>query len=54
MAAGDSSEAQDEAEKLLKEDEKVDDGGSTKKKERKLVLYHWTQSFSSQKVRDVR
>ncbi|KAI4879030.1 hypothetical protein NFI96_023432 [Prochilodus magdalenae] len=54
MATGGSNEAQDEKEMLLKKDEgqeKQELTESTKKKECKLVLYHWTQSFSSQKVR---
>ncbi|XP_026877202.2 ganglioside-induced differentiation-associated protein 1 [Electrophorus electricus] len=57
MAAVNSREAQDEKEILLKPESDPDmpkDGtaaASTSQKESKLVLYHWTQSFSSQKVR---
>ncbi|XP_076868978.1 ganglioside-induced differentiation-associated protein 1 [Brachyhypopomus gauderio] len=58
MATDASNESQEEKEILLKNDaaqEMLQDSGAaienTKKKESKLVLYHWTQSFSSQKVR---
>ncbi|XP_059380497.1 ganglioside-induced differentiation-associated protein 1-like isoform X3 [Carassius carassius] len=47
--------SQDEKEILIKKDAMSQDTGEvvekTKNKESKLVLYHWTQSFSSQKVR---
>lgn len=49
--------AQDEKQSLLQEESGAEmlKGGeakmdSTQKKDSKLVLYHWTQSFSSQKV----
>lgn len=49
--------AQDEKESLLQEETgaemlKTSEAAmeSSKKKESKLILYHWTQSFSSQKV----
>ncbi|XP_030625658.1 ganglioside-induced differentiation-associated protein 1 [Chanos chanos] len=58
MAAENSNESQDEKETLIKTDrvkEVPNDSGtiveSTKNNDSKLILYHWTQSFSSQKVR---
>lgn len=54
MAEENIGESQDEKEILIKKD--THDSGevveSTKNKESKLILYHWTQSFSSQKVSD--
>lgn len=53
MAVENIGESQDEKEILIKKD--AQDSGeiveSTKTKASKLILYHWTQSFSSQKVR---
>ncbi|XP_052452195.1 ganglioside-induced differentiation-associated protein 1-like isoform X3 [Carassius gibelio] len=55
MAVENIGESQDEKEILLKKDAMSQDSGEvvekTKNKESKLILYHWTQSFSSQKVR---
>lgn len=54
MAEENIDESQDEQEILIKKDT-LDSGEvveSTKNKESKLILYHWTQSFSSQKVSD--
>uniref|UniRef100_A0A672KXH1 Ganglioside-induced differentiation-associated protein 1-like n=1 Tax=Sinocyclocheilus grahami TaxID=75366 RepID=A0A672KXH1_SINGR len=55
MAEENIGESQDEKETLIKKDALSQDSGEvverTKNKESKLILYHWTQSFSSQKVR---
>ncbi|XP_016348819.1 ganglioside-induced differentiation-associated protein 1-like isoform X2 [Sinocyclocheilus anshuiensis] len=55
MAVENIGESQDEKESLIKKDALSQDSGEfvekTKNKESKLILYHWTQSFSSQKVR---
>ncbi|XP_016407817.1 ganglioside-induced differentiation-associated protein 1-like [Sinocyclocheilus rhinocerous] len=55
MAEENIGESQDEKEILIKKDALSQDSGEvvqrTKNKESKLILYHWTQSFSSQKVR---
>uniref|UniRef100_A0A673GCF4 Ganglioside-induced differentiation-associated protein 1-like n=1 Tax=Sinocyclocheilus rhinocerous TaxID=307959 RepID=A0A673GCF4_9TELE len=55
MAVENIGESQDEKEILIKKDALSQDSGEvvekTKNKESKLILYHWTQSFSSQKVR---
>lgn len=54
MAVENIGESQ-EAEALIKKD--AQDSGkvieSTQTKDSKLILYHWTQSFSSQKVRNL-
>lgn len=56
MAVENIGESQDEKEILIKNDALSQDSGEvvekTKNKESKLILYHWTQSFSSQKVSD--
>ncbi|XP_058621502.1 ganglioside-induced differentiation-associated protein 1 isoform X2 [Onychostoma macrolepis] len=55
MAVENIGESQDEKEILIKNDALSQDSGEvvekSKNKESKLILYHWTQSFSSQKVR---
>ncbi|XP_066536606.1 ganglioside-induced differentiation-associated protein 1 [Hoplias malabaricus] len=51
MATGGNSDAQEEKELLLNAEGEQEERGNEKKEECKLVLYHWTQSFSSQKVR---
>ncbi|XP_016133991.1 ganglioside-induced differentiation-associated protein 1 isoform X2 [Sinocyclocheilus grahami] len=55
MAVENIGESQDEREILIKKDALSQGSGEvvekTKNKESKLILYHWTQSFSSQKVR---
>uniref|UniRef100_A0AAQ6IIY1 Ganglioside induced differentiation associated protein 1 n=1 Tax=Anabas testudineus TaxID=64144 RepID=A0AAQ6IIY1_ANATE len=45
------SDSQDEKAALLEKDEQQQSGGAAKQSECKLRLYHWTQSFNSQKVR---
>uniref|UniRef100_A0A3B1K8V4 Ganglioside-induced differentiation-associated protein 1 n=1 Tax=Astyanax mexicanus TaxID=7994 RepID=A0A3B1K8V4_ASTMX len=52
MAAEGSNGAQEEREMLLKDGgQETEETQCAKKTQSKLVLYHWTQSFSSQKVR---
>lgn len=54
MAAENSAESQDEKEILLKNEPAQESGtltDTTNSPKSKLTLYHWTQSFSSQKVR---
>ena len=53
MASGSSSDAQEEKTALVEADAEQDAGSQglcVKQKEPKLTLYHWTQSFNSQKV----
>uniref|UniRef100_A0A7N6F8F8 GST N-terminal domain-containing protein n=1 Tax=Anabas testudineus TaxID=64144 RepID=A0A7N6F8F8_ANATE len=51
MASEVMSDSQDEKAALLEKDEQQQSGGAAKQSECKLRLYHWTQSFNSQKVR---
>ncbi|KAG1953914.1 Glutathione S-transferase family protein [Pimephales promelas] len=53
MAVENTGESHDENEILIKKDagDSCEVVESSKNKESKLILYHWTQSFSSQKVR---
>lgn len=54
MASENSSESQDEKAALINPDSEQDVhqecGTVAKQRESKLTLYHWTQSFNSQKV----
>lgn len=50
MASEVMSDSQDEKAALLEKDEQQQSGGAAKQSECKLRLYHWTQSFNSQKV----
>lgn len=54
MASENSSESQDEKAALINPDSEQDVhqecGRVAKQRESKLTLYHWTQSFNSQKV----
>ncbi len=56
MAVENNGESQEEKEILIKNDALSQDSGEvvekTQNEESKLILYHWTQSFSSQKVSD--
>jgi len=54
MAVENTGESHDENEILIKKDagDSCEVVESSKNKESKLILYHWTQSFSSQKVSD--
>lgn len=55
MASENISEAQEEEKAALQtpsEDDDVQPQNDLDQKDSKLVLYHWTQSFNSQKVSD--
>ncbi len=56
MAVENNGESQEEKEILIKNDALSQDSAEvvekTQNEESKLILYHWTQSFSSQKVSD--
>lgn len=56
MASDSVSDCQDEKTALVEADSEKDEGPKqqgSKRSEAKLTLYHWTQSFNSQKVSGV-